>query len=435
MPTASSLRVAINAEVLPERNGGVALALLALVRALGTLDDGDESYCLVVGSAREAEFWSRHLSSNQSIVDRSVAEPAQPPSRRIGQLRRALGSLWPKAERLVQALNPTTTRRWPEVPVSTGFYESLGCDVVHFPWQCFEVCALPCVFNPHDLQHLYYPQFFGVDELLHRETIYPAGCRFSATVIVGSQWAKDDVARQYAVPPDKIQVIPEGAPTQLTTSLDNATRRQVVERYGLRAPFVLYPAITWPHKNHVRLLEAVARLRDRGLVLSLVCTGSLHQPYWPIIEERLKALDLGAQVRFLGYLPEDDFRAIQQQAHALVLPSLFEASSLPIYEAWMEGLPVASSNATALADQVGQAGLLFDPLDVDAMASALATLMTDELVRADLRAKGYARLGHFDWSRSARCYRAVYRRAAGRGLTPDDRTLLGWDWSRFPDAH
>jgi glycosyltransferase involved in cell wall biosynthesis len=432
MISPSPLNVAINAEALPERNGGAALALLALVRALGALDDGNESYRLVVSSSQEAKFWGQHLSGNQSLVDRSVVEPKPPKSRRIRRLRRALGSLWFQGERLVQELNPVSPRVWPEVAVSTGFYESLGCEVVHFPLQLFEVCALPCVFNPHDLQHLHYPQFFDVRELIYRETAYPIACRFSATVIVGSQWAKDDITRQYGTSPDKIQVIPEGSPTQFGTPIDEETKRRVSGRYGLHAPFALYPAITWAHKNHVRLLEAIALLRARGLVVPLVCTGSLRQPHWSIVEQRLRSLGLEAQARFLGYVPEEDLRAIQQLAHALVLPSLFEASSLPIYEAWMEGLPVASSNITALPEQVGEAGLLFDPLDVDAMADAVATLMTDERVRERLRAKGRARLEDFDWNRTARCYRAVYRKAAGRVLSADDRALLAWDWSRFP---
>ena len=78
--------------------------------------------------------------------------------------------------------------------MSTGFHESLGCDVLHFPTQGFILCAMPTIYNPHDLQHLVYPQFFSPQTLAWRETVYPAGCRFAQTVVVGSQWVKEDVS-------------------------------------------------------------------------------------------------------------------------------------------------------------------------------------------------------------------------------------------------
>jgi glycosyltransferase involved in cell wall biosynthesis len=94
---------------------------------------------------------------------------------------------------------------------------------------------------------------------------------------------------------------------------------------------------------------------------------------------------------------------------------------------------VASSNVTALPDQVQDAGLLFDASDVGAMANAIARLATDERLRADLVQRGYRRARDFDWERTAKAYRAVYRRAAGFPLTDEDRWLLQWDWLREPD--
>jgi glycosyltransferase involved in cell wall biosynthesis len=94
---------------------------------------------------------------------------------------------------------------------------------------------------------------------------------------------------------------------------------------------------------------------------------------------------------------------------------------------------VASSNATALPDQVHDAGLLFDPKDVCAMADAIERMTTNEELRDDLRERGYRRIGDFDWERTAKAYRAVYRRAADRPLSEGDRMLLQWDWMREPE--
>jgi glycosyltransferase involved in cell wall biosynthesis len=164
----------------------------------------------------------------------------------------------------------------------------------------------------------------------------------------------------------------------------------------------------------------------------LVCTGSAHDRYWPQIEARIAELGLADQVRFLGFVPTQDLRALYRLARCLVLPTLFEANSLPIFEAWLEGTPVACSNATALPEQVMDAGLLFDPFDHIAMADAIARLATDPEVCKDLRDKGRQRLQDFDWQRTAKAYRAVYRRAAGRTLSAEDKALLDWNWMRDP---
>ena len=111
-----------------------------------------------------------------------------------------------------------------------------------------------------------------------------------------------------------------------------------------------------------------------------------------------------------------------------MFPSLYEASSLPIFEAWLDGLPVACSNATALPEQVRDAALLFDPTDVGAIADAIVRVTTNADLRRDLRTRGYERLKDFDLLRTAKAYRAVYRRAGGLPLSDEDRWLLEWDW-------
>jgi glycosyltransferase involved in cell wall biosynthesis len=151
------------------------------------------------------------------------------------------------------------------------------------------------------------------------------------------------------------------------------------------------------------------------------------------VEARLRELNLQDQVKFLGFVREEDLRGLYRLAQFLILPTLYEADSCPIHEAWSEGLPVASSSATALPDQVHDAGLLFDPLDVRCIADALLRMARDERLRDDLRRKGYRRVKDFDWQRTAKAYRAVYRRAADATLTDEDRWLLGWDWMREPE--
>jgi glycosyltransferase involved in cell wall biosynthesis len=435
MSGSGRIRVAIHIDVIPGEAGGTAQSTLGLVHSLGQLD-GPEQYLLSAQTPQQLEWISRFHAPNQRSVLRHAKWSRHAGANLHGEPR-TLG------DRLKALLRPTLENiRWatgrlspqnPVVPISNGYYESLGCDVLHFPTQLFELCALPTIYNPHDLQHLHYPQFFGPHHLAWRETVYRAACHFSRTVVVGSEWIKQDVIQQYGVHPDKVQVIPWAPPTAQYPEIDVARIEETRRRLNLPATYAFFPAVTWPHKNHLRLLEALAELRDhRGLLLNLVCSGAKYESHWPNIDRRIQELNLAAQVKFLGFLSEADLRTVYRLAQFLVLPSLFEADSCPIHEAWTEGIPVASSNHTGLPDQVGDAGLLFDAADVPATADALARMATDASLRRRLRELGYLRVNDFSWERTAKAFRAVYRRAAGVPLDDEDRWLLAWDWMREP---
>ena len=435
----ANLRVAIDsAQVLPSKNGGVAPFVASLVRALGQLNDGSENYTIIINSQQQREWLKPSLGPNQqfAIIDsqanhRGHSQKNNGAMTFPGLLKRALRPMLPAA-RYIQRL-VSVPRYWPEVPLSDGFHEGLGCDVIHFATQKFILCSLPTIYNPHDLQHLHYPQFWTPYDIAWRETVYPAGCRFAHTVVVGSEWVKDDVVRQYRISPEKVQVIPEGPPLQFHSEPLPEFLAQVKNTYRLDQPFALYPAVTWPHKNHIRLFEALARLRDNsGLTIRLVCTGARHEDFWPHITRCLDEHKLWSQVKFLGFIPEEDLRAVHHLSQFLVMPSLFEAISLPIFDAWTEGVPVVCSDATVLPDQVLDTAVLFDPHSVESIANAIAKVATDEELREKLRRRGTRRVKDFDWERTAKCYRAVYRRAAGRTLTEEDRWLLTWDWMRDP---
>ena len=428
------IRIAIDISVTPGVAGGIAQSTQGLVSSLGQLN-GPEKYVLVANRREQADWISQYCGPSQKIVvmprvtSRNGTTNYRPDPYGI---RRVLRPAANALRHTVERFSPQS--QLPTVTVSDGSYEGLGCDVLHFPTQTFVLCALPTIFNPHDLQHLHYPQFFRPRELLERETSYRAACQFSNTVIVGSEWIKQDIVRQYGVNPEKVQIIPWAPPTAQYAPITPAQVEDARGKLGLPAAYALYPAVSWPHKNHLRLFEALAQLRDtRGLVVNLICTGAPDQAFWPKIEQRIKDLNLASQVRFLGFLSEADLRVVYRLAQFLIFPSLFEADSCPIHEAWSEGIPVASSNLTGLPDQIGEAGLLFDATDVSAVADAIQTMATDGDLRLQLVERGHRRVKDFDWVRTAKAYRAVYRRAAGIRLDEEDRWLLQWDWMRQPN--
>jgi len=420
------LRIAINAQVLPNSGaGGVESVIIGLIKSLGQLNGGQEEY-IIIGPWQDPDWLKPYIGPNEQIVCKPKPMKSKPhgfTGKTLGLLKRGIR----KIRRLLR--DNDHQQRWPEVPISDGFYEQLQCDVIHFPYQQFTLCAVPSIYNPHDLQHLHYPQFFRASNIAWRETIYPAGCHFAHTVVVASNWIKHDIVRHYRVDPDKIQVIPWAPPTQAYSAPSPDTLTEVRTKYRLVSPFFYYPATTWEHKNHLRLLDALALLRDReGLTVRLVGTGNRYPKHWPRIEKRISSLKLYDQVTFLGMVPHEDLRAIYRLAYCVIVPTLFEAASGPVFEAWQEGTPVACSTVTSLPEQVRDAGLLFDPLSVDAIAAAIKRLATDEKLCDRLAQRGRERLQDFSWERTAKAYRAVYRQAAGRPLTDEERRLLTWDW-------
>ena len=410
-----TLRVAINAQLIPGAGvGGVHTVLLGLVNALSKLD-GPEEYVLVV--PWESRDWLKpYLGKNQRVV----------PGPKIDAVKRALGAANPvgKLARRALAWRHGKGEGGPALARSNGFFEGLACNVIHFPYQHFILSDIPSIFNPHDLQHAHYPQFFTPGEVHWREVTYGAACRAAHTVAVSSEWVKQDVVRHYQIEPEKIQVIRWAPPTQSYGEPTAETLQAVVQAYGLADTFALYPAMTFEHKNHIRLLEALALLRDhRALKVNLVCTG--HQnDFFPQIRKRITDLQLDEQVRFLGMVPPEHLRVLYRKAQFMVFPSLFEAAGGPLVEAWGEGTPVTCSAVTSIPEQAGDAALLFDPFSVEAIANSLEQMVTSPPLRDRLRSSGRVRLQCFKWEYTAQAYRAVYRRAAGVTLCEEDRWIL-----------
>jgi glycosyltransferase involved in cell wall biosynthesis len=140
--------------------------------------------------------------------------------------------------------------------------------------------------------------------------------------------------------------------------------------------FLFYPAQFWAHKNHLRLIEAFRDVVSEVPDLSLVLTGRKRDGYESVMSA-VEKYGLSKRVNFLGYAEQDDLQSIYRLAIALVMPSLFESVSIPIYEAFQVGTPVAASNIHAIPEQVGDAGVLFEPKSVSSIKDAILRLVRD----------------------------------------------------------
>jgi glycosyltransferase involved in cell wall biosynthesis len=285
--------------------------------------------------------------------------------------------------------------------------------------------SIPSIFQPQDLQHVHLPEFFSPETLAERNVIYRALADQAAMVVVNSRWGKRDLMDSFGLPDDKVRIIPYAPVIQAYAQPSAADIAETRTRLGLPETFALYPAKAWPHKNHLRLLEALRILRDKsGLVVPIVFTG--HQGGFdiPVLEEAAR-LGVAEQVIFAGFVDPMELRSLYRLARLLVFPSLFEGWGMPILEAFAAELPVACSTVTCLPDVTGGAARLFDPRDPAEIAAAIGDLWTDESLRTDLAHRGLARASLFSWERTARMFRAQYRLLADRALTEEDRELIG----------
>lgn len=425
--TSTTIKIAINAQIVPGSGyGGVETYVAALIHALGKLDDGNEEYQIIVHP--KAQDWlSDHLGKNQFTF--CGPTPLRYALRK-GNASRVRYTKKMKNQGYFRNLLKYRARRflrghWSELPISDGYFESLGCDIIHFPYQEYIVCSLPTVFNPHDLQHLHMPWFFQPWSITEREGIFPQACRIATSIAVASEWMKKDIVRQYGIDPLKIFAIPWGAPTEAYPKPNEQKLMETKRKYNLPEKFLFYPSMLWKHKNHIRLLKALASLRDlNGKRLFLVCSGRKTEDFSDI-ENTIENLNLSEHVNFIGLIPSRDLRAVYSQCTGVIVPSLFEAASGPVFEAWKEKKPAACSSVTSLPEQVGNAAYLFDPYRVESIADAAIRLWEDTRLKSELVTNSKERLLEFSWEKTAKTYRALYRRGAGLQLDDDDIQLLG----------
>lgn len=252
---------------------------------------------------------------------------------------------------------------------------------------------IPYIVTIHDLQHKYYPKFFAIEERLTRDFVYENVAKNAFFVICESNFVKKDIIKFLNIPESKILVITSPPPQYLAKSNINTEKlRDIKVKYNLPDKFMFYPANFWNHKNHMNLIKSIGILKNEYKEkIFLILVGSKKDNF-ENTSNTAKALNLEDQVRWLGYIPEDDMPYLYKLSTALVMPSFFESVSMPIWEAFFLGCPVVSSNVCALPEQVGNAGLLFNPNIVEDIAEKIFNIWTDATLREELIQKGFDRV-------------------------------------------
>jgi glycosyltransferase involved in cell wall biosynthesis len=254
------------------------------------------------------------------------------------------------------------------------------------------VCGRPFAFTLHDLQERYYPDNFSFLTRLWRKIINSILSARAEHIICESKFVRRDIIHYLRVPEDKVTVVP-GPPISMLR--DNTFKsddiKSVRAKFGLPMRYIFYPAQFWPHKNHLRLIDAFSLVLKRYQDCCLVLTGEQRDEFERVFAH-VSSLGIESNVLHIGYVEKLELAALYRGAALAVIPTLFESISIPVYEAFSLGTAVCVSNVVALPEQVGDAALLFNPNSSEDIADKICELLSNSELRSKLIERGYRRM-------------------------------------------
>jgi glycosyltransferase involved in cell wall biosynthesis len=264
-----------------------------------------------------------------------------------------------------------------------------------------------------DLTFLLMPHAFNRGNRLYLTWAVRHAARAADRVITISEATRRDVIRLLGVPPQRVTRVYCGVEERFTPMRDGRALAAFREERQLPDNFILYLGTLEPRKNVGRLVQAYATLRRRGATsYPLVLAGGKGWGEDEIFAE-IERSGYANAIRYVGYVPEAEMPLWYNAATLFVYPSEYEGFGLPPLEALACGTAVVASNASSLPEVVGDAGILVDPKDTDAIANGIQRVLEDETLRSQLAERGPARASEFTWQRMARETLAIYREVSG----------------------
>ena len=366
-------RIGIDFTSASRERAGIGRYARELIRALSRLDH-DNQYVLFVPSDAHDELLRFDWTPNFKIVRAPINE-------------RYLAAIWHRAR----------------VPL---FVEAFigKVDVFYSPdFLLPPTLAKRKLVTIHDLSYVRVPECFPAPLLRYLNNAVPRAVNRANIILADAASTQRDVNDVYHVPLEKIKVLYSGVDARFNPKVSAESQARVRElTHG--KPYLLSVSTIQPRKNYARLIEAFARIANYQLPvtnLQLVIAGGRGWMFEEVFQT-VERLDLRDRVIFPSFFSDEDLPALYAGATLFVYPSLYEGFGLPVVEALACGVPIVSSNASSLPEVGGDAVLYFDPRHVDAMADAMQRAVSDESLRAQMRAKGFEQAKKFSWDKAAR---------------------------------
>jgi len=347
--------------VLPGINEGITTYFRNLLKNLLEIDRRNE-YLLFVSKENKGIF----------MFDRNRIQEVQCP---IRGSRRLLRVFW---EQLI-------------LPFQMKKY---NLDLFFSPGHVFSIfCPTPAVMTLHDTYYACYPENVSKIELFTWHILNRLSVRKADKIITVSENAKRNIVKAFKVEEKKVDVIYEASEDCFHTHYSKEEIESIKQKYGLGEKYLLSVAIMRSNKNIARLIEAFNILKMQyHIEHQLVLVGTVSQSF-----KGSKQKD----VILTGYVPQKDIPLLYCGASLLVYPSFFEGFGLPVLEAMASGVPVVAAKETSLPEVIGEAGVLFNPFDIQDIADKVYIVLSDEKLREELIKKGLARVKEFSWRQTA----------------------------------
>ena len=258
------------------------------------------------------------------------------------------------------------------------FLNKYKLDVLHVPRQHAPSFKLnyPVVVSMHDVQQLHYPEFFTPLERIYRSISYYVSLSEASHVVVSYTHVKDDINKYFSSIRPDVSVCPVPMDEDWTDSKACTDTNLLKSNLSFPDQFILTPAATWEHKNHLAVLQALSILRKRGEKVFWISTGH-KTPYFKTIEEKITELELNDQVLFTGLVSDADLIGLYKMASLVVIPTLYEAGSGPLFEAIRYQVPVICSRVTSLPDTIKNEEFTFDPHDSNKIAELISAALSE----------------------------------------------------------
>ena len=268
-----------------------------------------------------------------------------------------------------------------------------------------------CVLAPlvTDLAVYRLPEAYQRSRVLWWRLQYRYICQRAGFFLAISEFTKQEMTEILGVPAERIYVIPCAYSEEMRRVEDAATLAAVREKYHLPERYVLFVGNNNPRKNLARTIQAFDRMKERTkLAHQLIIAG--EQGWRFDRNEALSGVRHREDVRFIGYVPDEDMPALYSGAALFAFPTLYEGFGIPVLEAQRCGVPVVTSDRTSLPEVAGDGAIYADPYDVESISGAMERVLKDKVLAAEQVKKGYENARRFSWQASAEKLNEVIER-------------------------
>ncbi|EKD85271.1 MAG: glycosyl transferase, group 1 [uncultured bacterium] len=295
----------------------------------------------------------------------------------------------------------------------------IKADLVHFPhFNAPLFYRGKYVVTVHDLIHQNFsmqratthgPIVYKLKKIGYKK-VFKMALKRSVKILVPSDFVKDQLIKDWRVDDDKVEVTYEAVDEgifKIVRALNKNKINKILEKFGIKAPYIFYVGNAHPHKNVEGLIKAFQDIRAKYPDLLLVLSGNDHY-FW----QRIKKEFQDKNIIYTDYVSDEELVGLYTNALAFVSPSLEEGFGIPLLEAMACGCPVVSSDAGSLPEVGGDAAVYFNSKSIGDMSEKISKILDDAGLRKSLRDKGLTRCAQFSWLTLAQKTLEVYEKCA-----------------------